>query len=154
MKVLGIALVSFALLGSVTVRAATYFKQNNTTAMNSTNSWFTTGTPTCSGMTNIVPGSADTVTWDACVVAANNPALGADLSWKGIVVAGPGGLVTIGTGASILTLGTSGVDMSAASQDLRFNINQLTVGGNQIWNVANGRTLTVNSSVNLQIFAT
>src|ERR1043166_4358045 len=151
MKVLRIGLVAFALLNSMTVQAATYFKQNNTTALNSTNSWFTSGTPPSSGMTNIVPGSTDTVTWDACVVAANNPALGADLNWKGIVIASPGGLVTIGTGANNLNIGTSGIDMSAASQDLRFNVNTLTVGANQIWNVTSGRILTVSGGCNLQL---
>src|SRR6266478_2247220 len=96
----GTFLAAFGLLGAMSVQATTYIKQNNTTALNSSNSWGTT----CGGAAAGPPTSADIVRWDNCVTGANNPALGADVNWLGIVIADPGGLVTIGTGGSLLNL--------------------------------------------------
>lgn len=88
---------------------------------------------------------AQVAVWDSTVTGANTTALGADLTWLGIRIAGPGGLVTIGPG-NTLTLGPNGIDMSAATQDLTIQSGltlQPAVG--QIWNVATGRTLTLNT---------
>ena len=110
-------------------QAATRIKQNNTTALNLAGSWDT------------VPGAGDIAQWDATVTTANNSLLGTDLSWRGIKVVAPGGLVTLGAG-NTLTLGASGIDLSTATQNLTLN-SGLTLQGQQSWKAAAGRTLNV-----------
>jgi autotransporter-associated beta strand protein len=114
--------------------AATRIKANNTDNLNLTSSW----------VGGVVPGSLDIATWDSTVAGANTVALGADQSWQGISILNPGGAVTISAG-NTLTLGTGGINMSAATQDLTIS-SGLTLGaGHQVWNVATGRTLTLNT---------
>lgn len=114
--------------------AATINKANNAFDLNLSTSW--TG--------GVVPGTGDVVSWNSSVTGANSVLLGANLGWKGISLTNPGGAVTIGAG-NTLTLGTSGIDMSAATQDLTIS-SGLTIGsGRQVWNVASGRTLTLNT---------
>ena len=69
--------------------------------------------------------------------------LGADTSWQGVVIIDPKKTVTIGTGLNNLTLGSSGIDMSLAVQNLTFSTLGLNLAAPQTWNVASGRTLTV-----------
>src|SRR6185369_7736755 len=90
------------------------------------------------------PGATDVGRWDATVTSANTVALGADASWAGIRVLNPGGLVVISAG-NTLTLGGSGIDLAAASQDLTIGAN-LSLGSAQTWSVAGGRTLTFGGS--------
>ncbi len=120
--------------------ADTRIKQNNTTALNLAGSWDT------------LPTSLDIAQWDNTVTAANSTALGADLSWAGIKIINPTGLVTIGTAAThTLTVGASGIDLSSATQNLLINSN-LTAGAAQTWQVAAGRTLqiqTINTNTRL-----
>jgi len=118
--------------------AADVIKANNTTALNVASSFTTT--PLYDG--------TDTAVWNSTVTAANTVALGANLSFTGIRIANPTGavVVTNATG-NILTLGTSGVDMSAATVNLTLlnsvAASDIAIGGNQIWNVAASRTLTL-----------
>jgi autotransporter-associated beta strand protein len=112
-----------------TLLAATSIKQNNNTKLNLTGSW------------NAMPGMADIGQWDATVLAANSPALGSDLTWLGLKITTPGGLVTLGAG-NTLTLGASGIDMGTATQNLTLNCG-LTLQGKQSWLAASGRTLNV-----------
>ena len=80
---LAISLAAFV-LAPTAARAATRIKQDNADALNLASSWDT------------LPGPADIAQWDSTVSAANTTAsLGADLSWAGIKIASPGGLVTI-----------------------------------------------------------
>ncbi len=110
-----------------TAAAADFVKDNNATALNDDASWVGTG----------VPGASEVAVWDGTVVGANQAALGADTSWGGIRVLNPGGPVTIGTDANILTLGTGGVDLSGATQSVYLNGAATGVGANdQVWNVA------------------
>jgi autotransporter-associated beta strand protein len=110
-------------------------KLDNATALNDGLSW--------SG--GIAPGSGDIALWDATVTAANTTVLGADLSWAGIRIANPGGLVTINAG-NTLTLGSAGIDMSAATQNFTLN-NALSLGAPQTWNVADTRTLAATGAI-------
>lgn len=127
-------LILIALFGRFSAAAATLPKANNTDNLNLTSSW--------SG--GVVPGSGDVALWDGTVTGANSVVLGADLSWKGLSLTSPGGAVTIGAG-NTLTLGTSGIDLSTATQDLTIS-SGLTLGANnQTWTVATGRTLTHNT---------
>ena len=93
----------------------------------------------------VAPGSGDVATWDTGSLAAGLT-FGANTSWQGIALnAGETSAVTI-TGANTLTLGTSGINMSAAAANLTVgatgSITNLTLGGSQSWTVASGRTFT------------
>ena len=128
----GIALwlAAFALIPTA-AHAATRSKQDNTDNLNLASSWDT------------LPGAADIAQWTNTVTGANTTVLGADLSWAGIKIASPGGLVTINSG-NTLTIGTSGIDLSAATQDLTLNSGlTLRNNGQQSWTAAAGRTLNV-----------
>ncbi len=111
--------------------AATVRKANNNNALNKNNSW-STGVPT----------SADIASWDSLVTSANTAAIGGNLSWLGIQITNPGGLVTInGTAGRTLTLGSGGINMSAATQNLNLNA-AIMLGAAQTWDVAANRTIS------------
>ena len=112
-----------------TAVAATRTKQNNGTALNLPASW------------DALPNSADIALWNATVTGANSPALGADLSLLGLKVVDPGGLVTVVAG-NALTVGASGLDLSAATNNLSLNCG-LTLQGQQSWTAAAGRSLNL-----------
>lgn len=114
--------------------AATRIKANNTDNLNLTSSW----------VGGVVPGTLDVATWDSTVTGANTVALGADSSWRGISILNPGGAVTISAG-NTLTLGTDGINMSAATQDLTISSGFTLAQGGQTWDIASGRTLTLNT---------
>ena len=121
-------------LSAPTIRAATSTKQNNNAALNLAASW------------DALPGNADIGQWNSAVPAANSPALGADLSLLGLKIVNPGGLVTLSAG-NMLTLGSSGMDLSTATQDLTLNCG-LTLQGQQGWKAAAGRSLNVAGTFN------
>ncbi len=125
--------------------AADVIKANNTTALNDAGSWVSGGPP----------GTADVGVWDSTVTGANSVNLGGALSWQGIRIANPGGLVTINhSAATTLTLGSSGIDMSGATQNLTFGGNAgLVIGANQTWNIASGRTLEIGVDRNGELAA-
>ena len=126
---LAISLATFVLVPTAS-HAATRSKQDNTDPLNLASSW------------DALPGSVDIAQWTNTVTAGNTTAsLGADLSWAGIKIVGPGAAVTINSG-NTLTVGTSGIDLSTATQDLILN-SGLTLVGNQSWKAAAGRTLNV-----------
>ena len=128
---LAISLAAFVLIPTA-AHAATRSKQNNTDNLNLASSWDT------------LPGPADIAQWTNTVTADNTTSsLGADLSWAGIKIVSPGGLVTINSG-NTLTVGTSGIDLSTATQDLTLNCGlTLRNSGQQSWKAAAGRTLNV-----------
>ena len=128
---LAISLATSVLIPTA-AHAATIGKANNTENLNLSASW--TG--------GAVPGTADIAQWTSTVTAANPTVLGADLSLAGIKIVSPGGLVTINSG-NTLTIGTSGIDLSTATQDLTLNSGLNLRGGKQSWQVAAGRTLNV-----------
>ena len=130
------AILLAAMLASNAAHATTTFtKADNTNALNLGSSW----------VGGFVPGSSQIAQWNSTALAANTSAsLGGNLSWEGISIVDPGAAVTISSG-SVLTLGVSGIDMSAATQDLTIS-SGLTLGsGNQVWNVATGRTLALDT---------
>lgn len=132
------ALASFPHVASAVDR----IKANNTTALNLAASWDT------------LPGAGDIAVWNNIVTGANSVAMGADLGWAGIKILNPGGAITITHAAGqTLTLGSSGIDMSSATQNLTLlnttNVaGNIAIGANQAWNVASGRTLVLFSNSN------
>ncbi|OYW75756.1 MAG: hypothetical protein B7Z37_11680, partial [Verrucomicrobia bacterium 12-59-8] len=128
------------LLISPSTRAADRTKVNNTTNLNNAGSW-----------TGGVPDLSNTAVWTNAVTGANTSLLGGDVSWQGIRIADPGGLVTIGPGSTLtLSSGPAGIsiDMSAATQSLTIQ-SGLTIktAVGQLWNIASGRTLTLNTGL-------
>ncbi|MBC8097612.1 MAG: autotransporter-associated beta strand repeat-containing protein, partial [Akkermansiaceae bacterium] len=107
------------------------FKANNSDNLNLGSSWTNLTTPTAN----------DIAVWNSIVTTANTTLLGADTNWAGLRILNPAGPVTISAG-NTLTLGGSGIDMSAASQSLTLS-NAVTLSATQTWNVASGRTVTV-----------
>lgn len=127
-----LVLAAVVLSGLFSAEAATIGKANNTNTLNKGNSW--TG--------NKVPSSADIAQWGSGVTGANTSAIGGSLSWLGIEITSPGGLVTInGTAGRTLTLGTGGINMSAATQNLNLNA-AVMLGAGQTWDVAANRMIT------------
>jgi fibronectin-binding autotransporter adhesin len=129
-RILTKSIASIAALYAITAHSAVVFKADNSDDLFNATSW----------SLGAVPTAGDIATWDATVTSANSELLGADLSWLGLRILNPGGAVTIG-GANTLTLGTSGIDMSLASQNLTVSSN-VVLGAAQSWNVGAGRTLT------------
>ena len=111
MRMIVVAILILISAGASTFsQAADVTKANNADNLNLTSSW--------SG--GSVPGSGDVGVWDSTVTSANTVLLGGNLSWSGVRIANPGGLVTISAG-NTLTLDTGGVDLTAATQDLTAN---------------------------------
>ncbi len=121
-------------LSSQVVGQISVTKADNQDALNQGSSW----------VGGTVPAASDTAVWNSTVTGPNSVSLGANLSLRGIQLTNPGGAVTIGAG-SVLTVGTGGIDLSAATQDLTIS-SGLTLGsGGQVWNVNTGRALTLNT---------
>lgn len=132
-----LACTSFFFTFSLASQAAEIVKTDDTNALNLGTSW----------VGGMAPGSADVALYNSTLTAARNSAIGDDASWLGIKVLTSGGTHRIsnsgtGTSGKILTLGSSGVDMSGASQN--FDIwARTTLGANQTWNVAGSRSLGI-----------
>ena len=108
----------------------------------------TTGTDLTAGANwtgAAAPGSSDVATWDTGSLGAGLTLNSGTPSWLGIKVnAGAADPIAIGSGGT-LTLGTSGIDMSAATINATIS-SGLTLGaGNQTWNIATGKTFTQNT---------
>jgi autotransporter-associated beta strand protein len=134
----GKRLLCTGLLATLTLSnlmAADVFKNSTSGNLNTTAVW--TG--------SAVPGPNDVAVFDSGAGAALANALGANLAWAGIRIANPTGPVLINPG-NFLTNGTSGFDLSAASQNLTLS-NNTVLSGFQNWNVASGKTLAFGGSI-------
>ena len=121
---------------SPAIEAATIYKANNTTGFDVGASW----------VGSVVPGTSDIACWDSRVTAANTINSGGTNSpqVKGIQILNPGGPVTITyntTGGNYYYIGSGGIDMSQATQDL--SLTGLVLNASMISTVASGRTLTL-----------
>jgi rhamnogalacturonan endolyase len=109
----------------------------DTTTMNTSADW--------SGTT---PAASEVGLFNGVISAINatNLTLGGNVALRGLVFNGSlNGAVSIAAGNK-LTLGSAGIDMGVANQNVTFN-NALALASNQVWNVAGGRTLTVNGAL-------
>jgi autotransporter-associated beta strand protein len=131
-----ITLAALAICLSLTVvRAANIFKADVGDTMDLATSW----------SNSVAPTSSDIATWDSTIVInSDTNVLGANLSWAGIKILDPASTIVISTNSSgnTLTLGASGIDLSAATQNLTL-LNAVALGASQTWNVGSGRTLTL-----------
>ena len=119
----------------------------------------TTGTDLTAGaswVNGVAPASGDVATWDTGSLGAGLTLNSGAPSWLGIKVnAGATDPIAIGSGGT-LTLGTSGIDLSASAINATIS-SGLTLGaGNQLWNLKAGssRTLTVNGTFTRNIGST
>ncbi len=126
-------LLACAIGGLAGSAAAQIQKADNANTLNLGSSW----------VGGTAPAAGTVAQWDSTVSAGNCVVgMGTALSWLGISITSPGGPVTIPNTGVVLTLGTSGIDMTSASKDLSIP-GGLTLGGNQTWTVNSGRTLTI-----------
>jgi fibronectin-binding autotransporter adhesin len=119
------------------VRAAT--KANNSDALNLTSSW----------VDGILPDASTTALWDSTLTGPITTTLGANLTWLGLVITDPAGDITINSG-STLTLGSAGIDMSAATANIRIAPNVL-LAADQTWNVQAGRLLNLSNNLGTNV---
>lgn len=139
---LAVVAASAGLGGSA--RGDTY-ASNGATTLNVASSWIDLTNP---GNTGIgLPGATDIAAFDshAALVTATTFSLGAPTSWQGLLIQNPGAAIFIDTGSNTLTLGSSGIDMSAAAQSVTLAPSTLFLGADQTWNVNTGQTLTINA---------
>jgi len=143
--VLATAALALVLAFAGSAGATAYTKADNSTAMNVTTSWTPNGSP----------GASDTVSWTGSYSALANlgATFGAATSWQGITVGNisgaDAGLVSLGgTGvsASQLTIGSSGLDMSGANQNVVLNSTILNLNVSQTWNIASGKNVRIGTS--------
>jgi fibronectin-binding autotransporter adhesin len=132
---IGWFLAGLVYCGLGTAQAQTVTNADAAVTLNLGGSWVG-GTPA---------GSANVAVWDHTVQVNTTKALGANLSWAGIKILDPAALVTISAG-NTLTLGASGIDLSAATNGLTLSA-PVVLGANQTWNVTNGLTLTAGGAV-------
>ena len=130
------------LTGALATRAANIIK-SDTTTMNTAADWSGTA-----------PSSASVGEFDATAQAATlaNMTLGGNVTLGGLQFDGTmnGPLTIASTGGYTLTNGTSGINMSAANNDVTLNcaLSLGTVANQaQTWTVPLGRTLTMNGAV-------
>ncbi len=93
----------------------------------------------------VVPSTGDSINFDSSSAANLNTVLNQDFDLLGVNVINPAGPVSIG-GANTLTIGTGGLDLAAATRNLTVTA-PLVLSAAQSWNVASGRTLSVNGGV-------
>ena len=90
------------------------------------------------------PGASDVATWNSSALGTGLT-LGSSVSWGGINVLNAASDIGI-TGAGTLTLGASGIDLSASAVNLSITPALTSLGANQNWTVAAGKTLTIGAS--------
>lgn len=120
-------------MAPATVEALTFTRNNTGTNLSALGSW--SGGP---------PGSTDTALFNStsALTAASN-LVDTSLSWNALQVTNITGVLSIGNGsATTLSIGSGGIDMSAAAQNVYLN-NNLSLSGAQTWTVAGGRVLGV-----------
>ena len=122
-----------SLVGSAAyVTVTTPIKAGTGTDLNASASW----------VVEVVPTDSSIATWDSSSLCAGLT-LGSSVSWGGISVAGAVSDIDV-TGAGPLTLGFSGIDLTASAFNLKLDTD-VTLGDNQAWTVASGMTLTIGS---------
>ncbi|MFT3785595.1 MAG: hypothetical protein QM770_05450 [Tepidisphaeraceae bacterium] len=135
-------LMAVAMAMPAAAQAADVVKENNADALNLGTSW----------VGGVAPTANDVAVWNSNLATPANgvESLAAATTWGGLKVVDPSGPISIDLTGK-LTIGASGIDMTAATQDLTITSSTLTAigtaigytGARQSWNVANGRTLTI-----------
>lgn len=131
-RLAGMALMGAFACGSVS--AAVVTKTNTATISQTVADW------------SVAPLTSDIGQFDSTLSAANASALNltANVGLAGLIFTNTlSGAVTMGSvGGFGLTLGASGIDMSAANQNVRIN-SSVVLNGTQTWAIAAARTLEI-----------
>jgi autotransporter-associated beta strand protein len=94
----------------------------------------------------VLPTSADVAVWNNTVQAnTGGQTLNTDASWAGIRIADPAAAITLNAG-NTLTLGASGIDMSAATVNLTL-ASAVNLSATQTWSIATNRTITGSGTI-------
>ena len=117
------------------INAVDVFRADNANTLDNPAAWLGGATPT----------SADVAVWDSTVQVNTGSTIGIDTNWAGIRIANPGTNIFLNAG-NTLTLGASGIDMSAATTNLVLN-NTTSISTNQTWSIAANRTITAGGNV-------
>ncbi|HEY1685024.1 MAG TPA: autotransporter-associated beta strand repeat-containing protein [Tepidisphaeraceae bacterium] len=117
------------------------FGSNGNSPLNSAANWIDETNPATD---TAPPGANDLAQFDNNDTGSADLTLGGNMSWLGLVVTNPTNPVIIDDDGSTLTLGASGINMNAATQNLTMN-QAIALSANETWNVGSGRTLTVNN---------
>jgi hypothetical protein len=97
---------------------------------------------------SVSPASSDVAVWNTGSLGAGLTLNSGVPSWLGIqVAAGATDPINIGSGGT-LTLGTSGINMSASTINATFGCGLSLASGYQSWSVASGKTLAINGALN------
>ena len=98
-----------------------------------------------------IPTATDIAAWGTPnITTGPSQALGGAVSWQGVLLQSAQTTnISIGTTpAAAMTIGASGIDLSASGANLTIaSPVTITLGANQQWSVASGRTLTVSSVI-------
>ncbi|MCE9614235.1 MAG: autotransporter-associated beta strand repeat-containing protein [Lentisphaerae bacterium] len=132
-----VALLLIALAGAG--QAAFVAKSNDSNPLDSTTAW----------VGGAVPGTNDIAMWTNTITTSQAPVLGDNLAVRGLALYNPSGAQSVAaTAGKALTLGVSGIDLSAAATNLTLQCD-LLLGTNQVWNVGPlaTRALTVTGAV-------
>ncbi|MCP5546727.1 MAG: hypothetical protein H7A50_05075 [Akkermansiaceae bacterium] len=105
---------------------------------------------TAGNWNSAVPGAGENAVFDASSTANLSIDTNANQAVGGIVLSSPSGPVTISN--NTLTLGSGGIDMSAATQNLTL-ASVVAPAGSQEWSVASGQLLTVSSTLTKPVHA-
>lgn len=125
-----VGLLALAIVWAPLGRAAT---QTWTGAVDT--DWATAG-----NWSTAVPGASDVGLFGTSSTANLGVALSTATTVGGVAVTSPSSTVSIGTSA--LTIGTGGIDMSSATQNLSITGGLTLGGGAQNWSIASGRSLS------------
>lgn len=150
-----VAVASTLGFSAMAAEAATFTKADNNSQLNQAASYV--GPPAAA------PTATDVILWDSTLATPANGTVGVGGNYivGGLQVTNPSGPITITSGSiggspttSVFTIGASGIDMSAATQDLTINTTTLRLGpGTAATNpfvVAADRTLTVGGNISVQ----
>jgi len=135
-----IATFATALFTGRPALATDIVKADNTTALNLTGSY----------VGGVIPGTGDRIQISSVLTAARSVALGANLSIDGIVFDSTSTKVLTISGSNVLTLGASGISLSAsgAGAGLTFNGPAISLGATQTWDLG-ARGLTINGGTTI-----
>lgn len=115
-------------------------RANFATNLNTTTAW--TG--------GVVPTATDIAAWGTPLITTGTAqALGGSVSWQGVLLqsAQTSAITIASTAGATLTLGTSGIDLSASGANLTVASLVALGPATQTWSVASGRTLTVSGQL-------
>src|SRR5688572_15921847 len=121
------------------LHAATIDKNNTGANLNTGGVW----------VGGVVPTSGDVAQFGSGITSITSANIGANTNWLGISVTsiGPASFTIAASAGATLTLGSSGIDMTAATKPFTINC-PLVLSAANVWDVAASRTLTIGSTVN------